>query len=83
MVVVVWVASVKPKSESVSLKVIGFGTNESEVYAVIQLTNAGPYSIEYLGYETNHPWFSYHFQTTAGPTNECIFGAEQVCNAAY
>jgi hypothetical protein len=58
---------------SVKLLVVGFGTNQIGTFAVIRVTNAGPHSIAYWGYQTDQPWYCYEFDTPAGPTNYCPF----------
>ncbi|HLX69355.1 MAG TPA: hypothetical protein VKV04_06985 [Verrucomicrobiae bacterium] len=54
------------RSTSASLKVIGFGTNQCGDFVLLQLSNAGPKSITYTGYETNDPCVDIQFQTLAG-----------------
>jgi hypothetical protein len=58
---------------SVKLLVVGFGTNQNGTFAVIQMTNAGPHSIAYWGYQADQPRYCYEFDTPPGPTNCCPF----------
>jgi hypothetical protein len=58
---------------SAKLVIVGFGTNETGAFAVIQLTNAGPRSIAYWGYKPNQPRYIYRFDTPAGPSNYFAF----------
>ena len=66
-------ASAPLGAPSVRLTIVGFGTNKAGAFTVVRLTNAGPHSVSYLGYETNWPWYSYRFHALTGPTNHCPF----------
>jgi hypothetical protein len=61
------VAHARPTSAS--LAIVRFGTNRGSPFVVLQLSNAGPATISYFGYDTNQPWYSFQIQTPVGPTN--------------
>src|SRR4051812_4360881 len=66
-----WFASMQTTPQAPNLIFTGFKTNELGPSALIRLTNAGPRSISYWGYETNSPWYSYRFQESGYTTNHC------------
>ena len=66
-------AAVPPTPQKVSLTVLGFLADTHRSFMVARLTNAGPHSIRYWGYETNSPWYSYRFQDQGRTTNYCPF----------
>jgi hypothetical protein len=59
---------------SVKLIVVGFDTNESGAFAIIQLTNSGPRSIGYGGHLDGRPWYHYAFDTPMGRSNYFLSG---------
>ncbi len=63
------------RSTSTRLKVMGFATNQIRAFVILQLTNAGPRTITYWGYETNEVKYKFRFPTpdghvTAGSGND-------------
>lgn len=64
------------RSTSANLNIIGFATNQYGAFVTLQLTNSGPGTIKYLGYETADkplPVYSLQFQSANGFTNEAGF----------
>jgi hypothetical protein len=63
----------RQKPEFVSLAVVRMGTNNDNVFSVIRLTNAGSTSIQFVGYASDSPLYSYRFQTPVASKNYSPF----------
>jgi hypothetical protein len=58
-----WLGLSRARPRPVSLTVIGIATNWNGIASIVRLTNPGPRSIRYWGYQTNVPAYSYLFKS--------------------